>query len=118
VDDDAEAREALAGLLRGWGWRVVIAAGGDQALAALDGEPHLDAVISDYRLADGDLGTRVIERIRAAYGDNIAAIVVSGDVTADLHESMQSAGLQLLHKPVQAAKLRTLLHHLRRQRDC
>ena len=42
---------------------------------------------------------------------------MSGDVTDDLRESTQRAGLQLLQKPVQAAKLRTLLHHLRAQQQ-
>lgn len=116
VDDDRDAREALAGLLRQWGWRVITAESGDQALVALgDNPPHLDVVITDYWLAAAELGTHVIERVRAACGGNIPAIVVSGDITADLRESMQVASLQLLQKPLQAAKLRTLLHYLRPQ---
>ena len=91
VDDDRDAREALAGLLREWGWRVITAEGGDQTLVALgDKPPHLDVIITDYRLAAEGLGTQVIERVRTAYGANIPAIVVSGDVTADLRESTQA----------------------------
>jgi CheY-like chemotaxis protein len=118
VDDDPDAREAAAGLLAQWGWRVITATDGDEALTLLgDPAPPLDAVISDYRLPEGELGTQVIDRIRATCGENVLAIVVSGDVTAGLHEAVQSAGLQQLHKPLQAATLRTLLHHLRRQRE-
>jgi signal transduction histidine kinase/CheY-like chemotaxis protein len=114
VDDDGDARESLSGLLRKWGWRVIAAETGDQALRALGAEqPRLDVVIADYRLAAAELGTQVIERVRTACGAPIPAIVVTGDVIAELSESMQRAGLELLQKPVQAAKLRSLLHHLR-----
>jgi signal transduction histidine kinase/CheY-like chemotaxis protein len=117
VGDDHDAREALAGLLRQWGWRVITAESGDQALAALgDKRLNLDIVITDYRLASSELGTHVIERIRATCGSDIPAIVMSGDVTTDLRESMQRVSLQLLHKPLRPAKLRALLHHLHARR--
>jgi CheY-like chemotaxis protein len=114
VDDDAYARDAAAGLLANWGWRVLTAAGGDDAIAGLPVTPP-DVVISDYRLANGELGTQVIQRVRAACGRDVPAVVVSGDVTAEIREITQSAGLHLLHKPLQAAKLRALLQHLRSQ---
>ena len=51
-------------------------------------------------------------RIRAVCGEAVPALVVSGDVTVEMREVARSAGLHLLHKPLQAARLRTLLHHL------
>ena len=115
VDDDADARDAAAGLLANWGWRVVAAAGGDDAIVGLS-DQSLDVIISDYRLANGELGTQVIQRIRGACGTDVPAILVSGDVTVELREIARSAGLHLLHKPLQAAKLRALLQHLRAER--
>lgn len=113
VDDDAEAREAAGGLLAQWGWRVISGAAGAEALAAL-GEPPVpvNLIISDYRLAHGELGTQVIERVRAACGADVPAILVSGDVAAELREVAHNAGIRVLYKPLQAAKLRSLLHHL------
>ena len=67
VDDDAAARDAVAGLLASWGWRVVAAAGGDDAIAGLAGAAP-DLVISDYRLANDELGTEVIRRVRRRAG--------------------------------------------------
>ncbi len=115
VDDDGDARESLSGLLRQWGWQVIAVETGDQALAALGDERRLDVVITDYRLAAAEVGTQVIERVRTACGARVPAIVVSGDAIDELHESMHSTGVQILHKPLQAAKLRSLLHHLRTQ---
>jgi len=114
VDDDADARDATAGLLAQWGWRVVSAASGDAACAALGRPPAPpDVVISDYQLAGRELGTEVIQRVRMACGEMVPAILVSGDVTEELHAAAAREGLHVLHKPLQAAKLRTLLHHLR-----
>jgi CheY-like chemotaxis protein len=95
-----------------WGWRVVTAAGGDEAIARLPGSAP-DVIISDYRLGNGEIGTQVIERVRSACGRDVPAVVVSGDVTAEMRETVRRAGLHLLHKPLQAAKLRALLQHLR-----
>jgi signal transduction histidine kinase/CheY-like chemotaxis protein len=113
IDDDADARDAAAGLLSQWGWRVITADGAAGALAALGATPErLGVIIADYRLGRGELGTQAIEQIRAACGEAVPALVVSGDVTVEMREGARSAGLHLLHKPLQAARLRTLLHHL------
>ena len=117
VDDDADAREAAAGMLAQWGWRVIAARDGDSAVAAL-GVPAMpiDVIICDFRLADEEPGTRVIQRVRSACGDDVPAIVVSAEATAEMRNLALSAGLHLLNKPLQAAKLRTLLHYLHGQR--
>jgi signal transduction histidine kinase/CheY-like chemotaxis protein len=113
VDDDEPAREAAAGLLRHWGWRVICCASGTDAAAALSDPPQrLDVIISDYRLAGDEVGTQVIQRVRDVCGANIPALVVSGDVSVEMRELARGAGLHILYKPLQAAKLRTLLHHL------
>ena len=115
VDDETEAREAAAGLLASWGWRVIAAAGPGEALAAL-GTQRPDVILADQYLGDGALGTELVARVRARCGAPVPALVISGDVTAALRESAGEAGLQLLHKPLQAARLRALLHHLRHDR--
>ena len=113
LDDDTEAREAAVGLLKQWGWRVLSCATGKEALAALGQPPvPLDVIISDYHLAQGEVGTQVIESLRQACGAQLPAILVSGDVQADLRDLAREAGIHLMFKPLQAAKLRSLLHHL------
>jgi signal transduction histidine kinase/CheY-like chemotaxis protein len=116
VDDDRDAREAITGLLERWGWRVVSAADGDSACATLQRCRTPDVVITDYHLAGGECGIDLVQRLRTAYGAAISAVLLSGDVTEELHAAAERAGLHVLHKPLQAAKLRTLLHHLHTDR--
>jgi len=116
VDDDPDAREAATGLLQQWGWRVLSCGSGAEALTVLgDSVAVLDVIVSDYRLASDELGTEVIQRVRSACRREVPAVVVSGDVTAELQEIARGARLHVLYKPLQAAKLRTLLHHLVRR---
>jgi CheY-like chemotaxis protein len=114
VDDDRDDREAITGLLERWGWQVVSAVDGEAACAALRrGPARPDVVICDYHLAGGESGIDLVRRLRAACATAIPAILVSGDVSEELHGAAERAGLIVLHKPLQAARLRTLLHHLR-----
>jgi signal transduction histidine kinase/ActR/RegA family two-component response regulator len=119
IDDDADARDAAAGLLRQWGWEVISAGSSGDALAALacDGR-RLDVIVSDYHLAGvgaaaHESGVDAIARIRGALGQEIPAVLVSGDVTAELRTETSRQSLHLLHKPLQAARLRAMLQHLR-----
>lgn len=113
IDDDASARDAVSGLLRQWGWEVIGADSSHQALAVLASDGRtLDVIVSDYHLL-GENGVDAIVRIRAARALDIPAVLVSGDVTDVLRAHAAQLSLHLLHKPLQAAKLRTMLHHLR-----
>jgi len=113
LDDDSAALDAAAGLLRQWGCEVSACVDGHDAVAAL-GEPPVapGVIVSDYQLAGGELGTEVIRRIRQLCGQNVPAVVVSGNVTRDVQQSSRDGGFHVLHKPLQAAKLRALLQHL------
>ena len=55
----------------------------------------------------------MIANIRRACGSELPAVLVSGDVTQELRARAAGESLHLLHKPLQAAKLRAILHHLR-----
>lgn len=113
VDDDASAREAAEGLLAQWGCRVLSASGGKEArdlLAA--GAPKPAVIICDYRLGPSELGTHVVQAIRADLGMNIPAVIISADSSATSLQEITAAGLHLLRKPLKAAQLRALLHHV------
>ena len=113
IDDDDTARDAAQGLLTQWGCSVVASASGQQYLRALDeGASSPALIICDYRLGESELGTDVIALIRERLRADIPAVIVSGDVTPTLREDAASSGLHLLYKPLKAAKLRALLHHV------
>lgn len=109
IDDDRDARDAVAGLLASWECRVLVAADGAEALAAL-AEATPAVIVCDYRLANGELGTQVIARIRARCAVNIPALIVSGDAAEAAQAVVGDPGIHVLAKPLEAAKLRALLH--------
>lgn len=113
IDDDPPAREATGGLLAQWGCVVTIAAGADEALGRLRAgaaAPHL--VVCDYRLAGGERGTVTVAAVRAYLQQSVPAVIVTGDASRDLHEAVAAAGLHLMHKPINAARLRALVAHV------
>ena len=112
IEDDANARIAVMGLLESWGCTVY---SGHTAMEAMELHPHpsdWDVILSDYRLADGDNGMLAIERLRAYAGRHVPACLMSGDTDSALMQAAKDANLPLLHKPVRPAKLRSLLRRL------
>ena len=111
VDDDELVLQSVAGLLESWGCLVLPAVGGKQAeerIRRIGLTP--DVLLCDFRLLDEERGTDVIQALRLKFGHDIPAILISGDTSPDVLRIAHEAGLTLLHKPLAAAKLRTLLH--------
>jgi len=112
IDDDAVARDAIEGLLLQWGCDVRSAAGGAEALRLVAGAAAPRVIISDYHLGDNALGTAVVAQVRELLQDDVPAVILTADVTLALREATTAAGLYLLHKPLNAARLRALLLHV------
>lgn len=110
VDDEAMVREGMRGLLASWGCHVLTAASGEEALARLEEHERMpDLIISDYRLPDNETGIEAIQRIQASLPVEIPAVLISGDTAPERLAEAKASGYHLLHKPVQPARLRTLL---------
>ncbi|MDH3280439.1 MAG: ATP-binding protein [Gammaproteobacteria bacterium] len=116
VDDDTLVLESLAGLLNQWGYQVVMAGNAEEALAIMKSAKHLDAVLCDYRLPGNRTGVEVIRQLREQLGHEIPAALITGDTAPERIRVAKEAGVPLLHKPVQPARLRSLLEHLLVQR--
>ncbi len=112
IDDEADALNAARVLLRQWGCAVVTAESQTQALAALR-ELHRapDAVLSDYRLRDGETGIAAIQAIEREWGPAPAALL-TGDVAPDRLIEATHSGYVLLHKPVLPTRLKATLCRL------
>ena len=113
IDDDALVLDAMRGLLRSWGCRVVCGESETAVLAELarDGKDP-DLIISDYRLADGRTGIEAIERLRGALDAAIPAFLISGDTGPERLREAGARGYHLVHKPVPPMTLRTTLNRL------
>jgi signal transduction histidine kinase/CheY-like chemotaxis protein len=113
IDDDVLVLDGMRGILQSWGCRVQTAASGAAALASVaDGGAQPDLIISDLRLADGESGIEVIERLREALGAPVPAFVISGDTAPERLREASAGGYHLLQKPVSPMILRTTLNRL------
>jgi CheY-like chemotaxis protein len=112
IENEATIRQGMEAVLQGWGYRVLTADSGEEAMAALrDARACPSAVIADYHL-DGCTGIEAIRRVRASLGAAIPAVVITADRTQEVQQEVATLGLPLLNKPVRPAQLRALLSHL------
>jgi DNA-binding NtrC family response regulator len=68
----------------------------------------IDAVLSDFRLRDGDSGVVALRAVRHLH-PQVRAALVTGDTAPNRLRDAQWAGVTLLHKPVPLEQLIALL---------
>jgi two-component system, sensor histidine kinase len=113
IDDDVLVLDGMRGILQSCGCHVRTATSGAAALARVaDGGEQPDLIISDLRLADGESGIEVIERLREALGAPIPAFLISGDTAPERLREASAGGYHLLQKPVSPMTLRATLNRL------
>jgi signal transduction histidine kinase len=95
VDDDAAVREVAAELLRDLGCRVMEAADGDEAIAAVRGAPAVQAALIDFAMP-GLNGGQTAAALRALRPD-LPVILMSG--YADLEALAEAWSGPILRKP-------------------
>lgn len=113
IDDDESILGAMVEVFDHWG--VALAAGEDAGqvraeLEELGRKP--DIILCDYRLREGRTGIEAIRILREAFGQNIAAALLTGDTAPDTIQAITASRLPVLHKPLKPAKLRAFLSHL------
>jgi PAS domain S-box-containing protein len=93
------------------GYRVATAKSAPEANAIieyLDDVPSL--LISDFHLLDGSTGVEAVMGIRAHYGVNIPAFIVSGDTSKVVKEARPVDNCTLMSKPVNTSRLLAAAH--------
>ncbi len=116
VDDDRRILKAMEVLLGDWGCRVIIAGSlHEAALRVADAPWRPQVILSDFRLPGPEDGLGVVGELRARFGAGIPAILVTGDTEPAVLQAAESAGMPLLHKPIEPARLRAALTHARAQ---
>lgn len=113
IDDDLSILEAMTTVFEQWG--IDLAADVDarqikKDLLELGRKP--DAILSDYRLRNGRTGIEAIAELRAAFGPNIPAALITGDTASTTMQAIDTSGLPVLHKPLKPATLRAYLNHM------
>jgi len=117
-EGDPQVRESTALVLRQGGWHVAAAARPDDAMAEMasmqedgrliDGEMPV-ALVSDHRLGLDVTGLQVLGQLRYEFGEDLPALLLTGEIPAGLAEAAAEAGVQLVSKPIDAEGLIALL---------
>jgi CheY-like chemotaxis protein len=110
VEDDSDAADTLAIMLRRWGHEVEVAGDGIQALESARSCPP-DAVLLDLDLGDGPDGLEVAHRLRSEMGlHDTRLLAVTGQLPNDEGTPLSIGDLDaVLVKPVDAQALRRAL---------
>jgi PAS domain S-box-containing protein len=104
VDDNDTNRRLVERQARSWGMQVTTAAGGAEALAALDAT-RFDAAVLDMQMPDMD-GLELAERIRARPAGRDLPILILTSIGARGDERLSDRGVAAcLSKPVKAGQL-------------
>ncbi|WP_116133960.1 PAS-domain containing protein [Tropicimonas sp. IMCC34043] len=109
IENDADLRDAIAITLEGWGVDVLPCAGLAEADALLDEiDIAPDAVVADYQLDDGALGTDAIAHFIRRFGA-LPTCIISANRSTELDAACAQIGAALLHKPLDPVQLRRFL---------
>lgn len=113
IEDQANVREAVVTVLNDSGY---MALGGDSAMALVRQAAAHDtwpgAVICDYRLGPSYSGFDAIAELRHEFGDELPAILVTGDLDPLIQARAAELGIRVMHKPVDQAQLLTALREV------
>ncbi len=112
VDDHTGVRDATAMLLRGEGFEVRCAASLAEAREALRENPRIDLVIADYHLQRGETGIQVIAAARQVAGEDLPAVLTSGDISSTLSDVPATDRLRVASKPIRSNTLLSLINEL------
>jgi CheY-like chemotaxis protein len=108
IENNKLVREATAGLLRSWGYRVVAAKSRGAALGSLANRLP-DLIISDYT-ANGTTVSENIEQLRRSF--RVPLLLISGEMVAEPVSERHANRHQVLCKPVAPAALRRAIEQL------
>jgi len=108
IDDDETVRIGMLELLHDWGCSCVAVESMEEALSAAR-ERRPDIVVSDFRLREQRTGAMAIAALRAELGQQLPALLVTGDTAPERLREARQSKIPLLHKPVSPAQLRAEL---------
>lgn len=119
VDDDVEVRELLDLLLSSEGYRCITAEDGPTALALhLAERDRPDLVLADFNLPNRINGLDLVQTIRERLGENVPAILLTGDISTETLRDVATMNCRYLSKPIKTMELsRNISVALTGQRD-
>ncbi len=115
IDDEADITDALGAFLQAWGVDSEPAGGEAEAERALQaaadqGRPF-DALVCDFRLADGADGLAAAMRLRARFDPTLPLLLITGETSPERLQRVRDAGVPVLFKPIDPERLLRALAH-------
>lgn len=111
IEDDCLVAQALEFVVEEFGYAVCCASSEDVAVDKLAGR-RPDLILSDWRLAEGRTGGQAIARIRGLFGQDIPAMVLTGESSPTWFRDIQALGLDVFLKPVDLDRLRHAIENV------
>ncbi|MDA1100958.1 MAG: PAS domain S-box protein [Proteobacteria bacterium] len=106
VEDDAEVRMVVVGILDELGYEVLQAETGDAALAQIKHNDRINLLITDIALPGGMDGRELADRVRGELLPGLKVLYISGySEDANMRQGRLDDGTQLLTKPFRQAGL-------------
>lgn len=111
VDDDEIIRELATEMLSDFGYEVIVAAGGEEAIELIGrGERAISLVLLDVHM-EGMTGTETLARIRDMHQD-LPVVLMSGLMTDQTAEELLGQGAtNVLKKPFHINHLREAIEN-------
>ncbi|WP_455212411.1 ATP-binding response regulator [Kaarinaea lacus] len=113
VDDDELILTTMRDLFTKWGCNVFAASSLDTALSHVGSLINrLDLIVADYRLRHNTTGIQIIDKLESVLDRKIPAIIVTGDTSPQILQTILRSGRYVLHKPVAPQKLRQFVNEV------
>lgn len=112
IENDDNLRGALCMTMEAWGVQVLEAASQDEAANLLHEIGILpDVIVADYQLYGGKTGTDAIADLTREFVP-LPGCIISADRSTELASACKKACYPLLHKPIDAQRLKSVLEAL------
>lgn len=100
VDDSKTQRSILSSMLTAQKFKIVEAGSGQEALEAIEANPDINLVLTDYHMGDMD-GYQLTRKLRRKYSDDVLRIIgISNSNDPELSASFLKAGASdFLYRP-------------------
>lgn len=109
IDNDTNMRIAMQTLFENWGVEVVTFSGFAQCMAVTDNcFDDCDLLIVDYHLDDGENGLEIAKHIKQTL-PSMPIMLCTANHSKVLANELEGTSIQLLHKPINSAKLKQAL---------
>jgi Na+/proline symporter/signal transduction histidine kinase len=116
VENEPAILDGMLTLVTGWGADVIAKADAASAIQVIDGDGRTPTgLVVDYHLDRGH-GIAAIADLRARYGLDIPAILITADRSPKVREAARDAEISMLNKPVKPASLRAIIGQWCKQR--